>query len=220
MSAAAVAPAAVIFDNDGLLLETESVWTRADQILFARRGLEFTPEHKLELVGTPAHTAAARLERMLGEPGRAVKILAERDLLVLEELNKGVEPMPGAVELVNELRAAGTPLGLVSNSPRIFVDRSLELTGLGDRFDEVLSAHEVAAPKPAPDPYIEICARLGVKAADAVALEDSPTGVESALAAGLTVVGVPSVPGVELEGCHVLAGSLTDAAARAAVGLT
>ena len=92
-----------------------------------------------------------------------------------------------------------------------FVRRSLQLVGFEDSFDVVLSAHEVAAPKPAPDPYLEACRRLGVEAGPSVvALEDSPTGVAAAVAAGLTVIGVPSIEGVPLEEAHHLADSLLD----------
>ena len=82
----------------------------------------------------------------------------------------------------------------------------------------VISAHEVAAPKPAPDPYLEACRRLGVEPGpDVIALEDSPTGVAAARAAGLTVIGVPSVEGVELVEAHHIAASLAD---QTVTGLT
>jgi HAD superfamily hydrolase (TIGR01509 family) len=205
------APAAVVFDNDGLLLDTESVWTRAEQDLFARRGTEFTPGDKRELVGTSAEIAGGVLERRLGEPGRAAELIEELNALVVAELEHGVEAMLGARELLTALRRRGTPIGLVSNSPLVFVNRSLQLAGFEDLFDVVLSAHEVAAPKPAPDPYLEACRRLGVEPGPAVvALEDSPTGVAAARAAGLTVIGVPSIEGVALDEAHHLAESLLD----------
>jgi HAD superfamily hydrolase (TIGR01509 family) len=204
-------PDAVVFDNDGLLLDTESVWTRAEQDLFERRGLEFTAEDKRELVGTSADVAGGILERRLGEPGRALSLIEELDELVIAELEHGVEAMVGARELLHELRLRGTPIGLVSNSPLRFVWRSLEMAGFEDRFDVVLSAHEVAAPKPAPDAYLEACRRLGVTAGPrVVALEDSPTGVAAARAAGLTVIGVPSLDGIALEEANHLADSLLD----------
>ncbi len=204
-------PDAVVFDNDGLLLDTESVWTRAEQDLFARRGKEFTATDKRELVGTSAAIAGAVLERRLDEPGRSADLIAELNALVVAELEHGVEAMIGARELLGRLRERGTPIGLVSNSPLAFVRRSLELVGFEDHFDVVLSAHEVVAPKPAPDPYLEACRRLGVKAGPSVvALEDSPTGVAAARAAGLTVIGVPSIEGVALEEAHHLADSLLD----------
>jgi len=207
----AVPPDAVVFDNDGLLLDTESVWTRAEQDLFERRGLDFTPADKLELVGTSAEIAGGILERRLGEPGRSELLIDELNELVVAELEHGVEAMVGARDLLHELAVRETPLGLVSNSPLDFVRRSLEIVGFEDRFDVVVSAHEVAAPKPAPDPYLEACHRLGVEPGPrVVALEDSPTGVTAARAAGLTVIGIPSVEGVALEEAHHIAASLLD----------
>jgi HAD superfamily hydrolase (TIGR01509 family) len=204
-------PLAVVFDNDGLLLDTESVWTRAERDLFERRGLDFTPAHKRELVGTSAAVAGEVLERRLGEPGRAEALIEELNELVVAELEHGVEAMIGARELLHSLKERGTPIGLVSNSPLAFVRRSLEIVGFTDRFDVVLSAHEVAAPKPSPDSYLEACRRLGVEPGPGVvALEDSPTGVAAARAAGLTVIGVPSLDGVALDEAHHIAESLLD----------
>jgi HAD superfamily hydrolase (TIGR01509 family) len=208
----AAPPDAVVFDNDGLLLDTESVWTRAEEDLFERRGVEFGAADKRELVGTSAATAGAVLERRLEEPGRAAELIEELNALVVAELEHGVEAMVGARRLLADLKRRGTPIGVVSNSPLAFVRRSLQLVGFEDSFDVVLSAHEVAAPKPAPDPYLEACRRLGVRPGPAVvALEDSPTGVAAARAAGLTVIGVPSIDGVALEEAHHLADSLRDA---------
>ncbi len=207
----APSPAAVVFDNDGLLLDTESVWTRAEQDLFERRGLDFTPSNKRELVGTSAEIAGGILEQRLGEPGRATDLIEELNELVVAELEHGVEAMVGARELLHSLRQRGTPIGLVSNSPLAFVRRSLEIVGFHDRFDVVVSAHEVAAPKPAPDPYLEACRQLSVKPGpEVVALEDSPTGVAAARAAGLTVIGIPSLEGIALDEAHEIAASLLD----------
>ncbi|MBS1884392.1 MAG: HAD family phosphatase [Actinobacteria bacterium] len=204
-------PDAVVFDNDGLLLDTESVWTRAEADIFERYGTEFTAEHKRELVGTSAGVAAASLERWLGQDGRAGELMEELNVLVVAELEHGVEAMVGARDLLERLRGQGTPIGLVSNSPPAFVSRSLEIVGFGQIFDVVISAHEVARPKPAPDPYLEACRQLGVEPGPGVvALEDSPTGVAAARAAGLTVIGVPSVEGVELAEAHHIAESLLD----------
>jgi HAD superfamily hydrolase (TIGR01509 family) len=204
-------PEAVVFDNDGLLLDTESVWTRAEHDMFARRGLEFSPADKRALVGTSAAIASRVLEERLDAPGRAQELIDELNALVVAELEHGVETMLGARELLEELRGRGTPIALVSNSPLSFVRRSLELAGFATHFDAVVSAHEVAAPKPAPDPYLEACRRLGIEPGpDVVALEDSPPGVAAARAAGLTVIGVPSIDGVVLDEAHHLAESLLD----------
>ena len=204
-------PDAVVFDNDGLLLDTESVWTRAEQDLFERRELEFTEEHKREIVGTSAERAGEILEARLGEPGRAPALIEELNELVIAELEHGVEAMVGARDLLERLKAQGTPIGLVSNSPLLFVTRSLEIVGFESIFDVVVSAHEVARPKPAPDPYLEACRLLEVEPGpNVIALEDSPTGVAAARAAGLTVIGVPSLEGIELLEAHHIAASLLD----------
>jgi HAD superfamily hydrolase (TIGR01509 family) len=211
-------PDAVLFDNDGLLLDTESVWTRAEQDIFDQHGYEFTGEHKRELIGKSGAMAAQLLEGWLEEPGRGADLMAELDALVVAELEHGVEAMLGARDLLEQLQAQGTPIGLVSNSPLPFVRRSLEIVGFESIFDAVVSGHEVAAPKPAPDPYLEACRRLGVEPGPSVvALEDSPTGVAAARAAGLTVIGVPSVDGVELAEAHHIAASLLD---QTVLGLT
>jgi HAD superfamily hydrolase (TIGR01509 family) len=204
-------PDAVLFDNDGLLLDTESVWTRAEQDMFDAYGQEFTPQHKLQLIGKSGAIASELLEGWLGQEGRGVELMTELDQMVVVELEHGVEAMVGARDLLERLQAQGTPIGLVSNSPLSFVERSLEIVGFEGVFDTVVSGHEVAEPKPAPDPYLEACRRLGVGAGPGViVLEDSPTGVAAARAAGLTVIGVPSVEGVELAEAHHIAATLLD----------
>jgi HAD superfamily hydrolase (TIGR01509 family) len=211
-------PDAVVFDNDGLLLDTESVWTRAEADLFERYESEFTAEHKRELVGTSAGIAGGLIEGWLDQPGRKDELMEELNGLVVAELEHGVEAMVGARDLLERLKAQGTPIGLVSNSPMPFVLRSLAIVGFESIFDVLVSGHDVAAPKPAPDPYLEACRRLGVEAGPGViALEDSPTGVAAARAAGLTVIGVPSVDGVELVEADHIAGDLLD---EVVVGLT
>ena len=99
---------------------------------------------------------------------------------------------------------------MASNSPRPFVERVLEVSGLRDRFGCVLSADDVARPKPAPDLYVELARALGADAGACVALEDSPTGVAAARAAGAFVIGVPSLEGVVLDEADLVAESLAD----------
>jgi HAD superfamily hydrolase (TIGR01509 family) len=211
-------PDAVLFDNDGLLLDTESVWTRAEQDMFDAYGHEFTAAHKLEMIGKSGPAASKLLEGWLGQVGRGVELMAELDQMVVAELEHGVEAMVGARDLLERLQAQGTPIGLVSNSPLPFVQRSLEIVGFEATFDTLVSGHEVPEPKPAPDPYLEACRRIGVAASpDVIALEDSPTGVAAARAAGLTVIGVPSVEGIELAEAHHIATTLLD---ETVLGLT
>jgi HAD superfamily hydrolase (TIGR01509 family) len=211
-------PDAVLFDNDGLLLDTESVWTRAEEDLFGRYDVEFTAQHKRRLVGSSAEIAGGLIDGWLGQNGRQAELMEELNALVVAELEHGVEAMIGARDLLESLKAQSTPIALVSNSPLPFVLRSLEIVGFESIFDAIVSGHDVAAPKPAPDPYLEGCRQLGVEPGPSViALEDSPTGVQAARAAGLTVIGVPSVDGVELLEAHHIAASLLD---ETVLGLT
>ncbi len=212
-------PAAVVFDLDGLLLDTESVWTRAEVKLFARYGRVFGPDEKRRLIGTSGARAALIFEDMLDLPGEGEALMIAVRNLVWIELEEGAPAQPGAPELVAALVQRGTPIGVASNSPRSIVGRALSFSVLEGPFGVVLGGDEVADPKPAPDVYLEACRRLGADPVASVALEDSPTGVAAAKAAGLRVIGVPSFPGVTLEEAHVVADSLETAAVREAVGL-
>ena len=136
-------PEAVLFDNDGLLLDTEAVWTRGEQRLFEARGKEFTLDHKRSLVGSSEKVAAAKLVRFLDEPGSEKTIMEELNELVLEELESGVDAMVGGRELLAELNRRGIPVALVSNSPMRFIRRSHEMAGTGLPFGAVVSGHEV-----------------------------------------------------------------------------
>lgn len=211
-------PAAVVFDNDGLLLDTERAWTRAERKQFARYGVEFTMAHKRQLVGVSGAVAEARMERMLDMPGEGSRLMRELHELVLDEIDLGAPPMPGAAELVAALRERGTPVGLATNSTRALVEKALAKSGLADSFDIVIAADEVAHPKPAPDLYLTACAGLGADPASAVALEDSPTGAAAARAAGMFVVGVPSLDGIVLD-VDLVAPSLAAPAVHAVLGL-
>jgi len=212
--------AAVVFDNDGLLLDTEEAWTRAEETLFARRGRVFTVEHKRSLIGSARMAAASKLEAMLELEGAGEALMDELHELVMEEALAGVEPRPGALELLARLADADVPVAVASNSQREFVERTLGGAGLLDgRFATVVSVEDIANPKPAPDIYIEACLRLGAEPSACVALEDSTTGVTAAAAAGMYVVGVPYFAGGELPGSDLLVDSLADPAVAAALGL-
>jgi HAD superfamily hydrolase (TIGR01509 family) len=214
-------PAAVIFDNDGLTLDTEHTWTRAESALYARYGTEFTLDHKREMLGTSGEKSALMMERHLGQRGRGDELRVELRELVHAELDgTGVEPMPGAVELIEALRGSGTPIGLATNSGREFATRALRAAGIYDHFDAVVSAEDVARPKPAPDVYLAAAAAVGAAAEDCVALEDSETGVTAAKAAGMTVIGVPSFPGIDLDAADLVVESLREAAVWDLLGLT
>jgi HAD superfamily hydrolase (TIGR01509 family) len=204
-------PAAVIFDNDGLTLDTEHTWTRAESALYARYGTEFTLDHKREMLGTSGAKSALTMERHLDQPGRGDELRIElRELVHAELAGAGVEPMPGAAALIAALRERSVPIGLATNSGREFATRALRAAGLYEHFDAVVSAEDVEHPKPAPDVYLAAAAAVGAEPEECVALEDSETGVAAARAAGMTVIGVPSFPGIALDAAHLVAPSLRD----------
>jgi HAD superfamily hydrolase (TIGR01509 family) len=186
------APAAVVFDNDGLLVDTEPCWTVAETELFARRGLGFGPEQKALMIGKSVPAAAELLTGVFGEPGAAAAIAGELLALVGEIIATSAAPMPGAAGLV-AAAASRVPVAVASNSPRALLDTALRRAGLDGALTVRVAADEVPAAKPAPDIYLAACARLGIPPERCVAFEDSLTGLRSAQAAGLRTVGVPTL---------------------------
>jgi HAD superfamily hydrolase (TIGR01509 family) len=206
---------AVVFDLDGLLLETEVLWHRAEQRLFARHGAELTFEDKLTVMGTSAAFTGEFFARRLGYGAeQAAPLIREVIELMHEELQAGVAARPGAVELVEQLRGR-VPLGLASNSPRYLVDVALQSGGFSDAFDAVVSSDDVAHHKPAPDLYLLACERLGVDPAETVALEDTASGIASAKAAGLTCIAVPQFAETDVSAADRVIASLEELLAEA-----
>lgn len=200
---------AVVLDLDGLLVQTERLWSSAKVRLFARYGAEFRREDHLAVFGTSEEHTAHVFRRRLGLPeGSEEDLRREYTDIAAALFLEGVPVSPGAHELVATLRGR-VPLGLASNTRAALVRRILAGAGMSDTFDVVVTGDE-ALPKPAPDLYLLACHRLGVGPADSVALEDSPTGVTAAKAAGLTVIGVPSAEEVPLPEADLVVGSLLD----------
>ena len=210
----------VVFDCDGVLLESEPRWTVVETELFRRYGRTYGPEHKKQLIGTGLGGTGTQFETMLDQPGRAKELLEELVELAAEDFARGIDAMPGAVELVRELRDAGRPMAVASNSFHRLVDLALSGSELKGAFDIVVAADDVEHAKPAPDLFIQACERLGVQPADAVAVEDSPTGVASAKAAGMYVIGIPSIDGLDLSEADLVVPSLTTRSVRQALGLS
>jgi HAD superfamily hydrolase (TIGR01509 family) len=204
---------AVIFDCDGLLVDTETCWTRAETKLFAEHGHPFGPDQKQLVIGQSLESAGAAIAGFFGTPGAGPALARRLYDLVEIELAGGANALPGARELVLAVRDR-RPIAVASNSPRPFVVAALDSAGLADLFVHSLTADDVEHAKPAPDLFLAACARLGADPARSVAFEDSRTGVASARAAGLFVVGVPSLAGVELD-VDALFPSLTDSALAA-----
>ena len=194
-------PAAVLFDMDGLLVDTEPVWTVAEVELARQLGGEFTPELKAAIVGTRLEVAVPTILDWYGglsDPGTVARTMTWLLDRMVELFAEAPVVLPGVQPLLQSLAAAGVPTALVSSSYRVLVDAVLA-HGIGP-FEVTLAGDEVTHGKPHPEPYLTAAARLGVDPTRCVVLEDSPAGVASAEDAGCAVVAVPSVHGVGFEG--------------------
>ncbi|HYN92343.1 MAG TPA: HAD family phosphatase [Pilimelia sp.] len=200
----------MLFDMDGTLVDSEKVWDVALRELAAHYGGALSPAARLAMVGTSMAQSMALLHDDLGQPWRDPAVgAAWLEDRVVELFTAGLRWRPGARELLAEVRAAGVPTALVTSTARRLVEVALETIGRAN-FDVVVCGDEVAAQKPDPEPYRSAARQLGVPAAACVAVEDSPAGVASALAAGAAVLAVPAeVPLRPVAGVR-LVGSLTE----------
>jgi HAD superfamily hydrolase (TIGR01509 family) len=204
---------ALVFDFDGLLLDTEtSAFTTAAEVFAAHR-VTLDRRWWLSIIGTADHPHWSEvLEAQLGGP------LPDRETVLAERIERhraliAAEAVrPGIVELLDEADAAGVPCAVASSSPRRWVDGHLERLGLRPRFAAVCSRDDVAPgrTKPAPNLFTAACGALGVDPPTAVALEDSAPGVAAALAAGMRVVGVPAglTAEADLSAAHLVVPTL------------
>jgi HAD superfamily hydrolase (TIGR01509 family) len=191
--------AAVLFDLDGTLVDTEKVWGIALAELTARYGGVLTDPVRAEMIGASSAATMSLLLDHVGQPWRdPVEGADWLDARVLELFTDGVVWRPGAPELLDAVRVAGIPTGLVTNTNRPLVEVALHTLG---RFKVIVCGDDVERPKPDPQPYTLAARRLGVDPHDCVVIEDSPAGIRSARSAGCAVIAVPNeVPLFDVDG--------------------
>ncbi len=183
--------AAVIFDLDGLLVDSEAVWDEVREEFTEENGGRWHENAQRDMMGMSSVEWSRYLHDRLGvqlEPERISQEVADR---VADTYRERLPLLPGAVEAVRRL-AAEWPLGLASSSNRHVIDLVLDLADIADCFQATVSSEEVGGGKPAPDVYLEAARRLGVEPAACAAIEDSTNGIRSAHAAGMGVIAVPN----------------------------
>jgi HAD superfamily hydrolase (TIGR01509 family) len=209
--------AALLFDFDGLILDTESSEFHSVGLIFSEHGVVLDREEWQRIIGTADHPHWTELlERALGRP------LEDRDTVIVRHrehhrVSVAAETVrPGVVELLDAAAAEGVPVAVVSSSPRSWVAGHLDRLALTSRFADVVTRDDLGGDrtrtKPAPDLFVLAASRLGVAARDCVVLEDSPNGVAAAVAAGMTVVAVPGpmTVGLDFGAAHRSVPSLDD----------
>lgn len=190
---------AIVFDCDGLLLDTETCWSRAEASLFADYGYAFGQAEKDVLIGRTIEDACANMADYIGRPSIGPELQSALLPRVEAELAADVQPMPGARRLL-EVLGRRVPLGVATNSRRAMLDAALHSAAMAEYFSVSVAADEVDRAKPDPELYLRAFELLSASPAHGVALEDSSTGVAAARAAGAFLITVPSQPGKNLDG--------------------
>ncbi len=206
-------PAAVLWDMDGTLVDTEPYWIDAEFALAEKYAGTWSREHSMNLIGFDLLDSGRYIREHMGidlEPSVIVEELLDR---VVEHVALEVPWRPGAVELLADLNRIGVPCALVTMSYRRFVSPILASLP-DDAFATVVTGDAVSQGKPHPEPYLKAARNLGVPPGDCLAIEDSNTGARSAVAAGCTVLVVPNHVPVLPGERRIFRDSLADVAAR------
>jgi HAD superfamily hydrolase (TIGR01509 family) len=188
---------AVLFDMDGVIVDSEPLWSEAEKQLLARRNLRYSPSLKSAMMGRDAKGAVNyliehyRLAESVGE------LIEERNQLIAEFFKEQLKAIPGALEMVRSVMAAGIMTGLVSSSPKTLVELALEKLNVTMLFDLILSGDQVVRGKPAADIYLTAAKKLAVKPEYCLVIEDAPHGVAAAKGAGMCCLAISTSVGLE-----------------------
>jgi HAD superfamily hydrolase (TIGR01509 family) len=211
---------AVVFDLDGVLVDSEQLWDDVRRTLARERGRPWSETATRDMMGMSSLEWPRYMHEQVGLPESPDEINREVVERMLVRYADGPPWLPGAVEAVRRL-AARWPLGLASSSNRELIDAVLEAGGLTPFFAATVSSEEVPRGKPAPDVYLEAARRLGVAAERCAAVEDSHNGIRSAKAAGMRCVAVPNAhfpPGDALAEADAVVASIADLTATIVAG--
>lgn len=215
------APRGVTFDLDGLLVNTEELYQDVGAELLRRRGRTFEPELLDRMMGRPQQVSLRIMIEWHGLSDTVERLATETREIFVSLLDTRLEPMPGAVALLDSLSGAGVPFGVATSSGPDFAHDVLGRVGLLSRMDFVLTCDDVREGKPAPEIYLAAAGRLGLPADRMLVLEDSQAGCRAAVAAGAVAVAVPGGHSRrhDFTGAAFVADSLADARIYAALDL-
>jgi HAD superfamily hydrolase (TIGR01509 family) len=200
---------AFVFDMDGVLTDTESIWDEVRRGLAADAGLIWPDEATPAMMGMSTPEWSAYLVGTVGLTGPPEQVAETVIDAMATRYRERLPALPGAVEAVRRV-AAVLPIGLASSSPRRLIDASLATLGIAELFAATVSTEEVERGKPSPDGYLRVCELLGAEPARCACVEDSSNGIRAAHAAGMTVIAVPHAFHPPTEGALGLAATVID----------
>jgi pseudouridine-5'-monophosphatase len=212
---------AVVFDLDGLLVNTEDLYMEAGDRVLRRRGKTHDAVLREEMTGRPARDALRVMIDYHKLPDTIDALATETKQVFDSLIDTSLEAMPGLHALLDDIDRAGLPAAVATSATRRFADDVLARVGLSHRFRFVLSADDVARGKPAPDVYLLTAKRLGLPADGMMVLEDSANGCRAALAAGALTVAVPNrhTRYHDFTGVPLVADTLADPRIRQVLGI-
>jgi HAD superfamily hydrolase (TIGR01509 family) len=182
---------AVVFDLDGVIIDSEQLWDEVREGLARERGGRWSEQAQADMMGMSSTEWSRYMHEVVGLPEPPEEINREVVCRMIASYSEHLPLVDGAVDAVKRL-AAHWPLGVASSSNRELIDHVLELSGLAPCFKVTVSSEEVERGKPAPDVYLEAARRLGAEPSRTVSIEDSASGIRSAHAAGIHVVAIPN----------------------------
>jgi HAD superfamily hydrolase (TIGR01509 family) len=205
-------PLAVVFDLDGLMFNTEELYTDVGTELLRRRGYEFTETLLDKMMGRPSAVALQIMIETHGLDATVEQLIAETDEIFPAILETRLAPMPGMLDLLDALERHNIPKAIATSSRRVFVERVLNRFDLQPRFRFLLTSEDITHGKPDPEIYLKAASRLGIEPGEMLVLEDSQNGCKAAVAAGAIAVAVPGGHSVrhDFTGAALVANSLAD----------
>lgn len=185
-------PAAVLWDMDGTIVDSEHYWLSSEQELAASAGKIWTEQDGINMIGMSLYDSSRLIKQKLDLELETDEIIDRLTNSVISKLDRSLPWRPGAKELLKAVRDAGIPTALVTMSMRRNADAVVARMGF-DAFDEIIAGDQVAHGKPHPEPYLKAAEKLGVNIEHCIAFEDSISGLHSAEASGAIAIGVPNL---------------------------